>query len=113
MSTTRFKKAPAHLSKEAKLWYEEIYKEFNLESAQEKLLEAACDSWDRMIQARKGIKDHGLTFVDRHGSRKPSPEISIERDSRLAFARLVRELSISSAPKPGESRPPIISGRYK
>ena len=105
-------KAPAHLSKESRDWWEQIYNEFQLESAQVKLLTAAADSWDRMIQAQKGIKEHGLCFVDRHGSRKPSPEISIERDSRIAFARIVRELSISSAPT-GESRPPIISGRYK
>jgi P27 family predicted phage terminase small subunit len=112
MSTSKLKKAPAHLSPATKKWWEEIFKEFALESAQEKLLEAACDSWDRMIQARALIKKDGLTFVDRHGSIKPHAAVAIEKDSRIAFARLVRELSITSAPT-GESRPPIISGRYK
>lgn len=108
---TRLNKAPSHLSKETKRWWEEIFREFALESAQEKLLEAACDSWDRMIQARKLIAVDGLTFVDRHGSIKPHAAVAIEKDSRIAFARPVRELAITSAP--GESRPPIISGRYK
>ena len=112
MATTRSKKAPSHLSRDTKLWWEEIFREFELESAQEKLLEAACDSWHRMIQARKLIVSDGLTFVDRHGSIKPHAAVAIEKDSRIAFARLVRELSITSAPT-GESRPPIISGRYK
>ena len=106
------KKAPSHLSKDTRAWYEEIFREFELESAQEKLLEASCDAWDRMIQARKLIAAEGLTFVDRHGSIKPHAAVAIEKDSRISFARLVRELNISSAPS-GESRPPIISGRYK
>ena len=110
--STRLKKAPVHLSKETKAWWEEIFREFELESAQEKLLEAACDSWDRMIQARKLIAKDGLTFIDRHGSIKPHAAVAIEKDSRIAFARLVRELAITSAPT-GDSRPPIINGRYK
>jgi phage terminase small subunit len=71
-----------------------------------KLLTLACESWDRAVQARKGLERHGLTFVDRHGSRKPSPEIAIEKDSRIAFARLIREIGLDvDSP---ESRPPVL-----
>ena len=105
-------KAPSHLTKESAEWWEQVYRKYELQPHHQKILTAACESWDRMVQARKGIEVNGLCFVNRHGDRKPSPEVAIERDSRIAFARLVRELAIDGD-APSDSRPPTISGRYK
>ncbi len=58
------------------------------------LLRAAGEAWDRCQQARQAVADQGLTFTDASGSIKTKPAVSIERDARTLFARLVRELNL-------------------
>jgi P27 family predicted phage terminase small subunit len=100
-------KAPSHLSAESKAFFDYVTREYQgFDRHHIKLLTLACEAWDRAVQARKGPESHGITFVDRHGSRKPSPEIAIEKDSRIAFARLIREIGLDLA-EPG-SRPPAL-----
>jgi phage terminase small subunit len=67
---------------------------FEFDDHQLKLLEAACGAWDRMTQARLALAKQGLTYQDDKGGIRPRPEIAIERDSRVAFARLLRELHL-------------------
>jgi phage terminase small subunit len=56
-----------------------------------------------MQQARKALADHGaLTFKDNNGTIKNHPAVSIEKDSRIAFARLVRELNLDQEPRHGD-----------
>jgi terminase small subunit-like protein len=75
--------------------------EFELDSHRLHLLEAAAGAWDRMVEARQILARTGLTFEGKDGPRT-RPEVAIERDSRLAFARLVRELNLDPPPdKPG------------
>jgi len=102
-------KAPRHLKPETRRWWVEVVTNFELESHHIRLLTMVAESWDRCQQAREGIAEHGLTYTDRHGARRPSPEISIERDSRIAFARLLRELGLDVAP-PAECRTAGIAG---
>jgi hypothetical protein len=59
-----------------------------------KLLTAASEAWDRLQEAREALQRHGLTFNDRHGMPRTRPEVAIERDSRIAFARILRELRL-------------------
>jgi hypothetical protein len=49
-------------------------------------------------------------YVDRFQQPRARPEISIERDSRIAFARLVRELALDLAPPDEPGRPPRVGG---
>lgn len=74
--------------------------DYELESHHLLLLQAACEAWDRMQQARVAIKRDGAYLPDRYGVRKPHPAIGVERDSRVAFARLVRELDLDGEPAP-------------
>ncbi len=60
-----------------------------------------------MQQARVALAEHGLTFTDASGSPKTRPEVAIERDSRIAFARLIRELDLD-VDTPAEVRPPAL-----
>ena len=83
--------------------------DFELDPHHLRLLALACESWDRSQQAREHLAEHGLTFVDRFGCPKPRPEVGIERDSRIAFARLLRELSLDSDPVP-DTRLPRLAG---
>ena len=97
-------RAPAHLSKESSKWFETVAADFMLEAHHLRLLRLACEAWDRCQGARKVLDQDGLTYTDRFGAPRARPEVSIERDARLAFARLLRELSLDVA-APDEARP--------
>ena len=87
-------RAPAHLQNGTRAWWESVNHDFNLEPHQVRLLTLACEAWDRCVQARKAVSKHGLTNTNRYGEVRARPEIAIERDSRIAFARLLRELNL-------------------
>jgi phage terminase small subunit len=95
---------PKHLRADTAAWFTSITKEYELDSHHVRLLVKASEAWDRSEQAREAIAKHGMTYQDRFGAPRARPECAIERDSRLAFARLVRELGLDVAP-PSESRP--------
>ncbi len=97
-------KPPKHLRAETSRWWSEVLTEFALDSHHVRLLTKACESWDRSEAAREAIAKHGLTYTDRFDAPRARPECAIERDSRLAFARLVREIGLDVSP-PSESRP--------
>jgi P27 family predicted phage terminase small subunit len=102
-------KPPKHLRKDTAAWWSSVVEAFELDSHHLRLLTKACESWDRSEQARELIAIHGLTFQDRFGSPRARPECAIERDSRLAFARMIREIGLDVSP-PSESRPRILRG---
>lgn len=105
----RQREAPEHLREATQAWFLGVLDEYDLESHHIKLLTLASEAWDRAEQAREAIQEHGITYIDRFGSPKARPEVSIERDSRIAFARLLRELSLDvDEPASTESRPPSL-----
>jgi phage terminase small subunit len=79
-------------------WWTSVAAEFELDRHRLHLLEAACGAWDRMEQARQAVAVHGLTFEGKDGPR-PRPEVAIERDARIAFARLLRDLDLPPPPQ--------------
>lgn len=58
-----------------------------------------------MEQAREIIAKEGPVTRDRFGAPKVHPAIPIERDSRLAFIRALRELDLEGEALP-DPRPP-------
>ena len=99
--------APDHLSARAQGLWRSIVAEFLLAPHQIELLRRACESSDRADQARELLLDEGLTTTDRYGQIKPHPAANIERDSRIAEARLIRELALTpEEPEEPHSRPP-------
>jgi len=106
MSTPR---APVHLGESTRHWWRQVAAAYVLEGHHLKLLTLAAEAWDRCQQAREALAEHGLTFVDRFGQPHARPEAAIERDSRLAFARLVRELDLDTEPPTSPTRPPPLS----
>jgi P27 family predicted phage terminase small subunit len=100
-------KPPRHLKPATRRWWKSVVADFELEPHHVRLLTLAGESWDRCVQAREALAEHGLTFMDRHGSPRARPEVGIERDSRIAFARLLRELGLDVQP-PSENRAPAI-----
>lgn len=96
--------APKHLEPATRKWYAEVLSDFELEPHHERLLQAAAECWDRLQEAREVIRREG-SYVEGRSGPRAHPAIAVERDSRIAFARLLRELDLDgeSAPDP---RPP-------
>lgn len=107
--TYRPPRAPAHLSKEAAKWWKSVVSEYELEPHHLHLLQSAAEAWDRMQQARAALQTHGsLTFNSASGEPKARPEVAIERDARVGFARLVRELDLDAGTPADRTRPPAL-----
>jgi phage terminase small subunit len=99
---------PRHLSPAAKRWFRAVSTLYELESHHFLLLTLACEAWDRCNAARRALDEEGTTYTDRHGQPRPRPEVAIERDSRIAFARLLRELDLDVNPPVEPKRPPPL-----
>jgi phage terminase small subunit len=97
------RKAPSHLRPTTKAWFNRVAARFDLEDHQVRLLTLAGESWDRCCQAREALRKFGLTYTDRFGAPRSRPELAVERDSRIAFARLVRELGFDNVEPPAET----------
>jgi phage terminase small subunit len=91
--------APPHLSADAQKWWRSTAAEYVLEDHHLRLLTEAAVAWDRCQQARAVIDAEGITVPGRFGPRS-HPAVGIERDARLAFARLMRELDLDGEPLP-------------
>ena len=104
---------PAHLSASARRWWQTTVETYELEEHHLRLLQLVCEAWDRSQMARELLDREGLTVPGREGGTRPHPAVAIERDARLAVARLVRELDLDVGP-PAPSRigpPPLLSNR--
>jgi len=98
-------KPPAHLKAATKRWFAAVVEEFELADHHVRLLILAGEAWDRCTQARETLKTEGLTFKDRFGAPRAHPCVAMERDARLSFARLLREIDLEGEPGP-DPRPP-------
>ena len=99
------RRAPRHLRRATAAWWRSVLRDYDLEEHHLRLLSAAAESWDRAQEAREALERHGLTFEDRFGQPRVRPEVPIERDNRLAFARILRELDLDGEPLPDPRMP--------
>src|SRR5688572_7160222 len=97
-------KPPAHLSKRMKAFWRRVVDDYALEPHHLELFRLACEALDRTEEARAVIAAEGAFVSTRNGVRA-HPAIAVERDSRLAAARLFRELDLEGEPLP-DPRPP-------
>ena len=105
-------KAPKHLRAATRRWFESVLADYELEPHHVKLLQLAGEAWDRCQEAREAIKKHGMTFQNKYNETKIRPEAIIEKDSRIAFARLLRELNLSEeSPESPRPNPLKYGGR--
>jgi len=102
----RLPKAPAHLRLATRRFWNEVVRSWDLETHHLRLLALACEALDRCQEARERIALDGAFLEGRYGVRA-HPAIAVERDSRLAAARLLRELDLDASAG-AESRPPLL-----
>jgi phage terminase small subunit len=100
-------KPPTHLRPDTRKWFSRVLVDFELDEHHVRLLTLACESFDRAQLAREALDKHGLTFIDRYGSPRARPEAAIESQNKIAFCRILRELSLDVEPPP-DTRPPAL-----
>lgn len=86
--------------------------DFLLEPHHVKLLTLAAEAWDRCQQARELLDAEGLTYLDRFHAPRARPEVAVERDSRIAFARLLRELGLDIEAPAETPRAATVQGAH-
>jgi len=108
--------APAHLSPAMQGWWKRVMEDYDLEAHHLLLLQGAAEAWDRMQEAAAVLHAEGISIPTADGGKKQHPAVNVERDSRLAFARLLRELDLDADPpseRPEWRPPPIRSNRRR
>jgi P27 family predicted phage terminase small subunit len=88
---------PAHLSERSKALWREVEKSFVLEANELELLRLACEALDRCEEAREVLARDGLFTTNRANRPVAHPGVAVERDSRLAAVRVLRELGLENA----------------
>lgn len=78
----------------------DVVKKHRLTEPQRHILTLAGEAWDRSAQARRVLERNGLVFLDRFGQPRPRPELAIEKDAKLLFARLTRDLQLDAGSLP-------------
>lgn len=100
--------APKHLKPATAAWFSQVAADFDLEPHHLRLLTLAAEAWDRATEAREVLAAEGTYFRDRFDQPRAHPAVATERDSRVAFARLLREINLDAAPLPETPRPPRL-----
>jgi P27 family predicted phage terminase small subunit len=107
--TARKPRAPDHLQAATKAWFSAVLRDYLLEPHHVRLLQLAGESWDRCQQARQALASGGITTIDDRGNIRAHPAVQIEKDSRIAFARIIRELDLDvEAPVSSRVGPPAL-----
>jgi P27 family predicted phage terminase small subunit len=94
--------APDHLQPATAAWWLKTAEFFELEPSQCRVLTCAASAWDRMEAARQILSAEGLVIKDKLGTPKQHPAVAIERDSRQAFLRCLRDLNLDRITVPRE-----------
>jgi hypothetical protein len=89
--------APLHLSDRCRDLWRHITTDFELECTEMELLRLALEAVDRAEEARLILADEGIVSIGRYGQRLAHPAVAIERDARLAAARLIKQLALPEA----------------
>ena len=103
---------PNHLSSETAQWWQSVMAEYALEAHHVRLLTLAAEAYDSAQDAREVLQREGKIYIDRFDQPKPRPEVAIQRDNAIGFARMLRELDLDIAAPTDRSRPPsLLSNR--
>ncbi len=68
--------------------------EYDFEPHHTRVLQTACESWDRAQEARELLEAEGIVSRGARGQPIAHPAVAVERDARIAFLRSLRELGL-------------------
>jgi P27 family predicted phage terminase small subunit len=91
-------KSPDHLTDHSRDLWEQLTGSLVLEPTELELLRLALEALDRCEQARTILVRDGIVATNRYGALVAHPCVAIERDSRIAAARIFRDLALPEAP---------------
>lgn len=110
----RLPRPPKYLRPATRRWWRQVVEDYELEPHHVMTLTAAATAWDRMEQARQILAEEGITFYDPKLNRPcQRPEVAVERDSRIAFLRALRELDLDATVTPATARPPALKSNRR
>lgn len=95
---------PEHLSAAAGALWRLVLDEYELTPVDVEVLRLALEALDRADEARRLVDADGAVVLDRFGQHRVHPGVAVERDARLAYARLVRQLDLDGLPDPAHRR---------
>jgi P27 family predicted phage terminase small subunit len=98
-------KPPKHLKTQAKALWESVVEDFEIEGPALTVLQACCEAFQRMQEARGAIDRDGALVKNRFGELRPHPALNVERDARAGFLRAWRTLNLETAPPLPPGRP--------
>ena len=98
-------RAPKHLSERGRELWQQIVRDYALELHHLELLRLSLEALDRCEEARQVLAEEGAYTTNRFGVRIAHPAIAVERDSRLAAVRVLRELDLDGEAV-ADMRPP-------
>ena len=104
MSSARIPTIPKHLRGAGIRLWRDVLRDFELAPHDLAVLQVACEAADRTAEARAVLDRDGTVCDGRYGPRA-RPEVAIERDSRTAMLRALRELGLNLE-APADPRPP-------
>ena len=94
--TDTIAKPPTHLRAAGRKLWNGILQDWSIDRAHDLArLQAAAEAQDRMAEARAAIERDGAYVEGRFGP-KAHPALSVERDSRIALLRALRELGVDA-----------------
>lgn len=101
-------KIPDYIQENGQKWLKKLFLEYSFDKSEIETCFQAAGCLDRIAQAQQAIMEHGLLQEDRHGMLKVNPGVLVERDNKILFARLCRELGVTG---PDDSRLPRKGGQ--
>ena len=105
---------PADVGAAALAWWRSIVSEWRLAPDELAILGEATRALDRVEQARAAMKRDGTFVPSLHGDgERLHPGYVLERDQRLAFGRLVKQLNLPHAQAPAAGSAVAIRPRRK
>jgi P27 family predicted phage terminase small subunit len=88
---------PEHLLEQGRGCWEQITLNYSLEDHHLRLLQKACEMLDRGAEAKTTLLKQGTYIVDKRTQNLiPHPAVKVERDSAIAFTRILRELGLDA-----------------
>ena len=88
--------AATHLQATGRSAWQELCADMEIEDLDDlRVLTLACEALDRSAQARRRIRDQGLTYTDKAGTMHAHPAVAIEARSATRAATLIKQLQSS------------------